>query len=390
MQKLGVFDSGIGGFTIVDNLRKNISVDIVFLADHKNLPYGSKDEEVMKKILKTNLSWFLDQGINHVLLACNTASTYIDFLRASFPKMRIDSIIEITANKFKDYQDLLILGTDRTVSSKQYNLHLNNQPEYLALSALASLVEQNDKKVIAAYLKSKLVNIPKGKKILLACTHYSLVSNEIKKVISNDLYDSLAAVLDFYQDLKGDKSLEVYSSANIKVLEDQLYNIFNYDLKVLPKDKNFKIVVVSDNHGRYEPIKQVLAHNKDAAVFVHCGDVQLEPDLVSDFYVVNGNNDYFYTYEDKKLLEVGDVKIYLTHGDEHPRFSRINKIYKDASKLGANIICFGHEHVFQKLYKDETLILNPGSLFYNRDGSGISYAIVYVENNKFKVERVNL
>ncbi len=390
MQRLGVFDSGIGGFSIVHNLRQHINADIVFLADHKNLPYGNKDEDLMKEILKENLSWFLSKDINHVLLACNTASTYIDYLRESFPTMRIDSIIEITANKFKDYQNLLILGTDRTVASKQYNLHLNSEPEYMALSALASLVEENDKEVIKSYLKTKLSNIDNDKKVLLACTHYSLVSKEINEVINNDLYDSISAVIDFYKDLSGSKSLEVYSSANIKVLEDQLLSIFDYNVKVLPMSKNLKIVVVSDNHGRYEPIKQVLSDNFDANAFVHCGDVQLDPSLVSDFYVVNGNNDYYYTYEDHKLVTVGDVKVYLTHGHEHPRFNRISKIYKDAIRLNANIACFGHEHVYQEVYKDEVLILNPGSLFYNRDGSGISYAIIYVEDNNITVERVNM
>ena len=80
----------------------------------------------------------------------------------------------------------------------------------------------------------------------------------------------------------------------------------------------------------------------------------------------------------------------MTHGHEHPRFNRISKIYKDAIRLNANIACFGHEHVYQEVYKDEVLILNPGSLFYNRDGSGISYAIIYVEDNNITVERVNM
>lgn len=79
MQKLGVFDSGIGGFNVVNKLKQTVSADIVFLADHKNLPYGDKSEEKMKEILVENIQWFSNKNIKQVLIACNTASTYIDF-----------------------------------------------------------------------------------------------------------------------------------------------------------------------------------------------------------------------------------------------------------------------------------------------------------------------
>ena len=140
MSTLGVFDSGLGGFNVVSHLRAHSDVDIVFLADHKNLPYGLKDDETLIKILKENIQWFKDKDINHVLIACNTASNFIDELRSSFKDMRIVSIIELTASQFSD-EELIIFGTNVTVKSKKYDELLNKNHQYHALSDLASLVE---------------------------------------------------------------------------------------------------------------------------------------------------------------------------------------------------------------------------------------------------------
>ncbi|NLC54332.1 MAG: YfcE family phosphodiesterase [Erysipelothrix sp.] len=390
MQRLGVFDSGIGGFNVVSELRKYTNLDIVFLADHKNLPYGNKSEELLKAILITNMQWFLDKDIKDVLIACNTASTYIDFLREKFPDINIYSIIEITANQFTEAKKLLIFGTDRTVSSKIYNRHLKKAANYKALSDLAGLVEYNDKNIIKEYLVRELSSVDLDQDFLLACTHYSIVKEIFEEILQKEVYDSLAPTIEFFKDFTGDKKLTVYTSANIKVLKTQLLEIFNYDLDVFPKDDEFKIVVVSDNHGRHRPITKVLSDNKDAAAFIHCGDVELDPQLVSDFYVVNGNNDFYYTYPDNLIVQVGRLKLYITHGDEHPRHNRRKKIYKDGALLNADIICYGHEHIYQETVINDTLLINPGSLFYNRDQTPNSYAIISVNKTGYTVKRVNI
>ena len=375
MQKLGVFDSGIGGFNVVSNLRHTVSANIVFLADHKNLPYGDKSDQIMKEILVENIQWFSDKKIKQVLIACNTASTYIDFLREKFPEMILDSIIEITAKTIEDQKDLMIFGTKRTVSSKLYNRHLNYQPDYLALSQLASLIEQNDEELIKNYLKQQLAEENINKKVLIACTHYSIVNKLIQDILKVEIFDSIPAVNNYYRDFKGENTLEIYTSANIKVLKDQLRDIFNYDVKVNPMKKQFKIVVVSDNHGQYAPLSQVLADNQDAAAFIHCGDVELEPDLLKPFYAVSGNNDFYHTYPDNLLVEVNELKLYITHGHRHAAYSRLKNLVKDGQRLNADIVCFGHEHIFQNHIVDDILIVNPGSLYYNRDNSPKCYEI---------------
>lgn len=390
MEKLGVLDSGIGGLNIAKNLHKKTDLDIVFLADQKNLPYGDKSKEEMQKILSENINWFLNKNINNILLACNTASTYIDYLREKFPSVTIDSIIEITSKKIKEEDNIMILATKRTVASKEFSRHLNNSPDYLALGGLAKLIENNNKEDIEDYLKEKLKGLSKDKKYLLACTHYPIVKDIFKKVLGAEPIDSINAVVDHYKEAKGEKKLKVYTSSNLKKLRDQIENIFKLKEEVFFYKEAYKIVVVSDNHGHYSPISKVLENNRDAAAFIHCGDVELEPELVSDFYVVSGNNDYSNDYQKNRKVVVGDYLIYVTHGHEHPRYRRLENTYKDAQAIGADIVCFGHEHIFKEAWIEDTLLLNPGSLFYNRDNSPNSYAVIEIENDNINVKRVDL
>lgn len=391
MDSLGVFDSGLGGFNIVARLREHSSLNIVFLADHKNLPYGNKDSETLKAILIENMQWFYDKNIKRVLIACNTASNYIDYLRANFPDMIIDSIIEITSNQFTD-EDLVIFGTKVTCESKKYDETLNKEQTYHPLVELASLVEENNEEVTSRYLKSELSKYKnEDTKYLLACTHYSIVKDLFKKYLNDNVYDSELASIQYYKDFVGERKLEVYTSGNIKVLSNQLAEIFNYrDIFTLPYKDDYTIVVLSDNHGLYEPLSTILERHKDASIFIHCGDVELNDPITDKFYVVNGNNDYYTRYDDHIILSINDLIIYITHSHEYMPFSRLDNLYKYGKSINAKLVCFGHEHIYQEHYYDDMLIVNPGSLYYNRDNSDPSYALINVNKDNLKVFRMKL
>lgn len=389
MEKLGVFDSGLGGFNVVANLRKNSDVDIVFLADHKNLPYGEKTDDELKTILLNNMQWFEDQGINHVLIACNTASAYVEYLRAHKPQMQIDSIIEITSKQL-DGEDLIIFGTSKTVENKKYDECLNQTHTYKALSQLASLVEENDEFAIMQYLKAELADIQQNQNYLLGCTHYSIVQEMFKELLPGVYFDSIEPVNNYYANLSGDNQLEIYSTGNIKLLSDQLLNIFDYKVNVLPHKRDFKIVLVSDNHGLYAPLLEVLEKHHDASVFIHCGDVELNDPIMNQFYTVNGNNDYLVRYVDNITLNIYDQVYYITHGHEYMRQGRLENLYNHGKLINARAVFYGHEHIFKESYIDEMLLLNPGSLFYNRDKMDPSYAIIEVSDEKLIVKRQGL
>jgi glutamate racemase len=73
--KIGIFDSGIGGFTILDSLLKTRrDLQVFYLADTKRVPYGEKNVEQMRSIAKEICCWFEDKNLDALLIACNTTN----------------------------------------------------------------------------------------------------------------------------------------------------------------------------------------------------------------------------------------------------------------------------------------------------------------------------
>ena len=73
--KVGIFDSGIGGFTILNSLLKTRNdVEVFYLADVKRVPFGKKDFEQIRSIAKEICNWFEDKNLDALLIACNTTN----------------------------------------------------------------------------------------------------------------------------------------------------------------------------------------------------------------------------------------------------------------------------------------------------------------------------
>ena len=83
--KVGIFDSGIGGFTILNSLLKTRKdVEVFYLADTKRIPYGNKNFNEIRSIAKEICNWFEDKNLDALLIACNTTNACaLDILEKS-------------------------------------------------------------------------------------------------------------------------------------------------------------------------------------------------------------------------------------------------------------------------------------------------------------------
>ena len=94
---IGIFDSGIGGLSVLNHLIKHLpNEDFIYIADNKNFPYGLKSSEVIESIILRIGYYFEEVGVKAIVIACNTASSKVDFLRKHL-KVSLISIIEATA-----------------------------------------------------------------------------------------------------------------------------------------------------------------------------------------------------------------------------------------------------------------------------------------------------
>ncbi len=142
-----------------------------------------------------------------------------------------------------------------------------------------------------------------------------------------------------------------------------------------------RIIVISDTHGSYSALENVLLRNTDADWFIHLGDGEREldrfisshPMLERKIIHVAGNCDYNSMSHNQFILPVTDGKIFATHGHHYGVKSSIEPLKKTALMNGCNIVLYGHTHERFMKYENGLYIMNPGSASCPRDGRNPSF-----------------
>ncbi len=205
---IGVFDSGYGGLTI---LKEMVSVlpqfDFVYMGDNARAPYGTKSFETIYEYTLQCVQWFFDQGCPLVILACNTASAKAlrTIQQKDLPLIdtnkRVLGVIRPTSEvigNFTQTGHVAVLGTTGTVESGSYLIEISKFFPEINVSQEAcpewvSIVENNQIESPEAdyYVKKHIDNILTSDKkidtLLLACTHYPLLQEVIKKHIPENI-----------------------------------------------------------------------------------------------------------------------------------------------------------------------------------------------------------
>lgn len=137
-----------------------------------------------------------------------------------------------------------------------------------------------------------------------------------------------------------------------------------------------KFLLVSDNHGRLDVLAELVKMYPNLDYYLHAGDSEQPPEALKDYQAVTGNNDYYYDFPNHLILSLNNVSVLLIHGHQYYMGTRVKDLVKQAKKLKCQVVCFGHTHRPYQEVVDDVLVLNPGSLRYNRDGSTPSYMVV--------------
>lgn len=156
----------------------------------------------------------------------------------------------------------------------------------------------------------------------------------------------------------------------------------------MPMKNPVTIVLISDNHGNRDSLEYIRKRHADADYFIHCGDAELPTWLLDGFAVVQGNNDSYNQFPSKKILSIGSHKIYVTHGNRDMFFGHFDMLAEKAKAADCDICFFGHTHIPFDQTINGIRILNPGSIWMNRDGSQPSYMIVTLDHDAVDVKRM--
>jgi glutamate racemase len=207
---IGVFDSGVGGLTVVRALRRALpGEDIVYLGDTARVPYGSKSPRTVEKYSLGCQRFLLDRGVKLVLIACNTASANaLPALAAASPVPVIGAVepgaqSALAATKTGH---IGVIGTLGTVRSGAYASAIGARAPTAKLTALACpllvpLAEEgwtdDEVAVLVArrYLAPLFAQDPRIDTLVLGCTHYPLLRDVLASV-ANELTGRRIAVVD--------------------------------------------------------------------------------------------------------------------------------------------------------------------------------------------------
>ena len=252
--KIGVFDSGYGGLTILEKIRKRLpDYDYIYLGDNARTPYGTRSFEVIYQYTWQCVRHLFGEGCELVVLACNTASAkalrsiqqrdLLDVWKSEHSDRKrvlgvirptVESIVMKDGVQRTDYNGgetmekghgaihVGVLATPGTVTSESYVLEIEKiSPEAVVTQQacpmwvpLIEAGEHNDAGAdwfVEKYVSELLKKDPLIDRIILGCTHYPLLLNKIKKVVpphvrliaqGDIVADSLADYLRRHTDLE--------------------------------------------------------------------------------------------------------------------------------------------------------------------------------------------
>ncbi len=194
--KIGIFDSGIGGFTILNSLLKTRKdVEVFYLADTKRIPFGNKGFKEIRYIAKEICTFFEDKNLDVLLIACNTTNACaLDILENSLKIPCFDLINSVS--EIVNKKTIGILATETTVKSSYYINALSSKKENLKIfqqecPEFVSEIEKENLDFSKLNYLSDLYLRPLLSKnieeLILGCSHYPLIYDFLRKKIDSNI-----------------------------------------------------------------------------------------------------------------------------------------------------------------------------------------------------------
>jgi glutamate racemase len=228
---IGVFDSGYGGLTVLKEIREKLpEYDFLYLGDNARAPYGSRSFEVIYDYTWQAVQALFERGCSLVILACNTASAKAlrNIQQIKLPELhpdkRVLGVIRPSAEELDKHtasKHVGVLATDGTIRSNSYQIELAKFAPDLVVNQHACpmwvpLIENNqfDTPGGIYFIQNDLVQLlekdPKIDVILLGCTHYPILLDQLRGLLPNHIQvlpqgkivaESLVAYLDRHPEM---------------------------------------------------------------------------------------------------------------------------------------------------------------------------------------------
>lgn len=227
---IGIFDSGIGGLTVVNHLLKqNPNENIVYLADSKHMPYGDKSNDEIISYVLDDVKFLNNYNLKAILIACNTADSVASkSIKDKYSNIPVYGVIDATAKvaaTTTSNNKIGVIATLAAINTNEYEKHiLKTNPKITvynkACPFLAPLIEEGNFDIANQEIRFILKDyisplLDKGiDTLVLGCTHYDLLIPIIEDMYPNlKLVSSSRCVIDVIE-----KEVEPNNSSNYEQL----------------------------------------------------------------------------------------------------------------------------------------------------------------------------
>lgn len=242
MYKIGVIDSGVGGLTVLFELKKRIpNADYIYVGDSLNCPYGTKSNDEIKMLAYRLVKYIIEEKkIDMLVIACNSISSVaLSYLKDNFNIPIVEVInptIEVAKEKSLN-KKIGIIGTNATIASGAYNKGFVGYEVFSkACPIFVDVVENMDdysESIIDNIVKNELQQIISNNidTLILGCTHFPILINSIKKVFNGNIITSSEAVARKIENIVGKSDyigkMEIYTTKDEQEFKNKITSIFN-------------------------------------------------------------------------------------------------------------------------------------------------------------------
>lgn len=202
---IGVFDSGLGGLAILRAIFKKLpQYNYIYYGDNARVPYGNRSAEVIYQFTKEAIDFLIKKKCLLIILACNTSTAISlrriqnEYLPENYPDRKVLGVIKPAVEKLVEgkFKKIGIIGTKATVNSESYVREIKKllpKSEIIqeACPLLVPYIEDpaKNKEILHLMLEEYLNPVKENnvEALLLACTHYEIIENEIKNLLGQNI-----------------------------------------------------------------------------------------------------------------------------------------------------------------------------------------------------------
>ena len=267
--KIGIFDSGYGGLSVLHSAFCKIDAEFIYYADEKHVPYGEKSRDEILCFVREIVEFLREKGVDAIIIACNSASSvfnYFERVKIALPIIAMEPAVKLaidqyganlasfknisTSNLADNSQDLatnlpinsaqishsiLVCATQITINGEKLRLlmeSLNIKAQLLALGGLVKIAENakfSGNFSANEYLKQFQTQIKRAKILVLGCTHFNYFKSEFLKINGDLIFvdGNLGTLKQLLRMVDCTSNLEQISRDNQDELRD--FRAFDFD-----------------------------------------------------------------------------------------------------------------------------------------------------------------